>query len=239
MSVILLAGILIVLASLAQYFFSTCKEGFQDSSGAESMDSVGSVSSVSSVPTETPVVASAPTDEVRMYKDLMMSIDDAITQVSSAGGADMVKKRLDKDDADAFDTALSSLNSLQNLFPSTTNPEEITATLRKNKVDLVTFEPLIRDQVKTIQKALVTPVKEVEVEEPKMPEVKILTPPSTGQGALVAMSEEAPIEPTAPAVGMEGFASYQNPYNQNSAQAYQFTLGKQALINSVRSPLLN
>jgi hypothetical protein len=48
----------------------------------------------------------------------------------------------------------------------------------------------------------------------------------------VAPTLESTVETT------EGFASYQNPYNNpNTLQSYQFQLGKQAILNSVKGPL--
>jgi hypothetical protein len=269
MSVILIAGVLLVLACLAYVILGPglgMKEGFQDTEptiteevatppvAAPMVDKTGEVVLIDETKIDQPSQLSAATmdasakeqsemqstkDELTVYKDLRTQVSDALAQVDRAGGPEMVKKRLaDQTEADAFDTAMLSMNSVLNMIPESITPE-IASQMRAKGIDIVQFEPLLSGQVSVIQKALATPVKAMAPAAVARKEL----PPPTGEAVNVIADELSNLleenngaVPTEVGAGdlTEGFATYQNPYNgSSSTQSYQFALGKQALIRSI------
>jgi hypothetical protein len=267
MSVILIAGVLLVLACLAYVLLGPglgIKEGFQEVSSeaappeeiatapvaAPMVDKSGEVVLVNETKIDAPPELTAATmdmeakeqsevqsqkDELTVYKDLRTKVSDALAQVDRAGGPEMVKKRLsDPAEADAFDTALLSLNSVLNMIPESIT-SEVALQMRAKGIDIVQFEPLLAGQVSVIQTALATPVKMATAPAAVPP-----PPPPTGEAVnLIADELSNLLEENQGAVPVEmpvteGFASFKNPYNgTSSTQSYQFVLGKQSLIRSI------
>jgi len=258
MKVIIIAGILLLFACLAQLYYNWNSEGFQDVPAQDSVeylsgedtsvqDTSAQDTSAQDIPTEEVPIKMADkentivqdtvvqaavqnatnVDELTLIKDLRVASEDANEQLKKAGGRDVVKKRLNQEMADLFDNAVDGINAIFTIIPENADEDTI-RSLRDKRVDIVQFEPIIRSQINIVQKALVTPVNQPTVNRYNMPIANV----AVEEPIEAAPTEESTVETT------EGFASYQNPYNNpNTMQSYQFQLGKQAILNSVKGPL--
>lgn len=268
MKLYILALSLLVIASILYVWIIPCKEGFQDTTITETVGTPVEETPIATqeLPDfidpvqQDPVVQAAVTNaanvkESTLFTDIRTSSQAVLDSLDRAGGPDVVKKRLTPSEADTFDTALNAVKSTIAMLPAEINETTI-AEMRAKGIDIIQFEPLFRGQIDVLQKALVKPIsQELAMTMAPAPAAGMVTSPGpivlpvvepsqeaevTNEIADAIVSDTAGLSVMAGTTMKEGFSSFKNPYNKpNGLQSYEFKLGKQALIDSVQSPLFH